>query len=119
MDPESFFTSFFDNDDDKKANVYLKHSHYFNLWCYLRLNALFHVIYHYFFYNRKACRTSTKFLGLANAFSGGVFIGIGLLHLLPEGQEKFKDDKFFNKYPSAYFLAFLAYSLILYQWPIL
>ena len=24
MDPESFFTSFFDNDDDKKANVYLK-----------------------------------------------------------------------------------------------
>ena len=24
MEPESFFTSFFDNDDDKKANVYLK-----------------------------------------------------------------------------------------------
>ena len=24
MDPESFFTSFFETEDDKKANVYLK-----------------------------------------------------------------------------------------------
>ena len=24
MDPESFFTSFFDNNDDKKANFYVK-----------------------------------------------------------------------------------------------
>jgi hypothetical protein len=27
---------------------------------------------------------SVKFLGLANAFSGGLFMGLALFHLLPE-----------------------------------
>ena len=62
----------------------------------------------------KRCRTSTKFLGIANAFSGGIFLGIGLFHLLPEGQEKFEGNKLLSTYPSAYFLAFCSYSLILF-----
>jgi hypothetical protein len=32
----------------------------------------------------KVCKNSTWFLGLANSFSGGIFIGIALFHLLPE-----------------------------------
>lgn len=53
-------------------------------------------------------------MGIANAFSGGIFLGIGLFHLLPEGQEKFEGNGLLSKYPSAYFLAFCAYSLILF-----
>ena len=61
-----------------------------------------------------ACRNSTKFLGLANAFSGGIFIGIGLFHLLPEGSEKFEGVSILGEYPCAYFMAFGSYSLILF-----
>ena len=32
----------------------------------------------------KACKESPTFLGLANAFSGGLFLAIGLFHILPE-----------------------------------
>ena len=37
-----------------------------------------------------SCRKSSKLLGLANAFSGGLFMGIGLFHLLPEAGENFE-----------------------------
>ena len=57
------------------------------------------------------CRTSTKFLGLANAFSGGLFLGIGLFHILPESAEILKDV---TDAPLPYFLAFLSYALILF-----
>jgi zinc transporter 1/2/3 len=70
----------------------------------------------------KKCRSSTKFLGIANAFSGGIFMGIALFHLLPESNENF--EKYFNEeenkaspfngLPNAYFVAFLCYSLILF-----
>ena len=32
----------------------------------------------------KACKESQTFLGLANAFSGGLFLSIALFHVLPE-----------------------------------
>ena len=32
----------------------------------------------------KSCRESPKILGFANAFAGGVFLGIGFCHILPE-----------------------------------
>ena len=57
------------------------------------------------------CRTSTKFLGIANAFSGGLFLGIGLFHVLPEGAEKLES---LTEAPVAYFCAFLSYALILF-----
>lgn len=31
-----------------------------------------------------ACKNSPKFLGIANAFSGGLFLAIALFHVLPE-----------------------------------
>lgn len=57
------------------------------------------------------CRKSTKFLSLSNAFSGGLFLGIGLFHCLPEGAEMLEN---FSKAPIAFFCAFLSYALILF-----
>ena len=59
----------------------------------------------------KKCRTSTKFLGIANAFSGGLFLGIGLFHVLPESAELLEH---LTKVPVAYFCAFSSYALILF-----
>ena len=68
------------------------------------------------------CRKSSKLLGIANAFSGGLFMGIGLFHLLPEAGENF--EKYFATpegissviygKPMPYFIAFVSYSLILF-----
>ena len=60
----------------------------------------------------KSCRNSTKFLNISNAFSGGLFLGIGLFHVLPEGDEKIREK--WPKLPWAYFIAFLSYALILF-----
>jgi zinc transporter 1/2/3 len=57
------------------------------------------------------CRTSTKFLSISNAFSGGLFLGIGLFHVLPEGAEMLEE---LSDAPIAYFCAFLSYALILF-----
>ena len=59
----------------------------------------------------KKCRTSTKFLGIANAFSGGLFLGIGLFHVLPESAEMLES---LSEMPVAYFCAFSSYALILF-----
>lgn len=67
-------------------------------------------------------RRGNKILNYANAFSGGIFLGIGLFHLLPEASEHFQKyyatpeggKSFFFGYPMSYFIAFLSYSLILY-----
>jgi len=32
----------------------------------------------------KGCKSSPSVLGVANAFSGGVFISIALMHIMPE-----------------------------------
>jgi len=39
----------------------------------------------------KAFKSSKKLISFANAFSGGLFLGIGILHLLPEAQEAYDD----------------------------
>ena len=57
------------------------------------------------------CRKSTKFLSISNAFSGGLFLGIGLFHVLPESAEMLEG---LSKAPIAYFCAFLSYALILF-----
>ena len=57
------------------------------------------------------CRNSTKFLSISNAFSGGLFLGIGLFHVLPESAEMLED---LTDAPIAYFCSFLSYALILF-----
>ena len=58
------------------------------------------------------CRTSTKFLSISNAFAGGLFLGIGLFHVLPESNEML--SKSIKDVPLAFFCAFLSYALILF-----
>jgi len=61
-------------------------------------------------------------LNYANPFSGGIFIGIGLFHLLPDASYNFEQyyrspegsSSFFYGFPMSYFIAFLSYSFILY-----
>ena len=36
------------------------------------------------------CRKDTRLLNYANAFSGGIFLGIGFFHLFPEANENFE-----------------------------
>ena len=67
-------------------------------------------------------REGTIILSYANPFSGGIFIGIGLFHLLPDASYNFEqyyktpEGKlcFFYGFPMSYFIVFLSYSFILY-----
>lgn len=69
-----------------------------------------------------SCRTSSTFLGLSNAFSGGLFLGIVLFHLLPEASEIFEEyfktekgqNSIFNGKPLCFFIVYLSYALILF-----
>ena len=69
----------------------------------------------------KTFRKSTKIIGIANAFSGGIFFGIALFHLLPESVEGFKQyfkyhnyNGIFSKIPLSFFIAFISYSFVLF-----
>ena len=62
----------------------------------------------------QSCKKSPTFLGLSNSFAGGLFLGIGLFHILPESAEKFEENESLKGIPLAYFLAFLSYALILF-----
>lgn len=57
------------------------------------------------------CRQSPKFLGLSNAFSGGIFLGMGLFHILPESHELLEG---MSQVPVAFFCAFGSYAIILF-----
>jgi hypothetical protein len=64
-------------------------------------------------------KKSTYFLGLANAFSGGLFMGIALFHLLPEASDEFTTsfmgvESVWARLPLHYIIAFCSYSLILF-----
>ena len=39
------------------------------------------------------CRNSASVLGIANAFSGGIFIAIALVHILPEATSTYAEIK--------------------------
>jgi len=67
------------------------------------------------------CRKDLRLLNYANAFSAGIFLGIGFFHLLPEATENFENyflhegiNSFIKGWPMPYLLAFLSYSFILY-----
>jgi zinc transporter ZupT len=66
-------------------------------------------------------------IGIANAFSGGIFLSISLLHLLSESSEIFSEhmhtpenemeeseEGHHEHFPFSYFLAFCGYTLILW-----
>ena len=67
------------------------------------------------------CRKDLRLLNYANAFSAGIFLGIGFFHLLPDSTENF-ESYFLNEgknstikgWPMVYLLAFISYSFILY-----
>ena len=59
----------------------------------------------------QSCRKNNKFLGLSNSFSGGIFLGMGLFHILPESAEML--EKLCDA-PIAYFCSFGAYAIILF-----
>lgn len=59
-------------------------------------------------------KANSKLLSYSNAFSGGLFMGIGLFHLLPEANLFISTAQTSrNSFPLGYFVAFLSYSLIL------
>ena len=67
------------------------------------------------------CRKDLRLLNYANAFSAGIFLGIGFFHLMPEATESFENyflnegkNSFIKGWPMAFLLAFLCYSFILY-----
>lgn len=61
-------------------------------------------------------KKKTLILSLMQAFSGGVFLAIALLHILPISvmhyNHEFQPEKD-NKFPLPYFFTFIGYSLIL------
>ena len=67
------------------------------------------------------CRKDLRLLNYANAFSAGIFLGIGFFHIMPEASESFENyflkegiNSFIKGWPMPYLLAFLSYSFILY-----
>ena len=76
-----------------------------------------------------ACRNSAAVLGVANAFTGGIFLAIALLHILPEASETYADlkssedehvhevahggDEEDKVFPLPFLLVFVGYALIL------
>ena len=53
---------------------------------------------------------SRRFFSLGNAFAGGVFLGAGFIHLLPDGAEKLEAV---SDYPLAGLLATMGLALLL------
>jgi len=75
-----------------------------------------------FIFSRSYFTTNYKIIGIANAFSGGIFLSVALLHLLPESTEIFHeffnsknqgDDAKQKKFPISFLLCFLGYTFIL------
>jgi len=61
---------------------------------------------------------SPMILGMANAFSGGVFLAIALMHIMPEQADTWKEmqdkvDGIKTKFPLPFFLMVAGYTLIL------
>ena len=65
----------------------------------------------------KSCKESPSILGVANAFSGGVFIAIGLMHIMPEQSEAWdnwtEEQGIKNPFPLPYLLMVVGYTIIL------
>lgn len=67
----------------------------------------------------KSFKTNPLLLSLTRAFSGGLFLGVGVIHLLPEANEKFEayaeeQGKTGEQFPFAFLILVLSFSLILF-----
>ncbi|CAK66732.1 unnamed protein product (macronuclear) [Paramecium tetraurelia] len=64
----------------------------------------------------KAFKSNKKLLAYMGAFSGGLFLAVGLVHLLPEAAENFEqsfdDDE--EHFPFAYAISIASFALILF-----
>ena len=92
-----------DNEYDDSKNLAVK---IVSIIVFLAMALVFGLMPYYI----KKCRTSTNFLSISNSFSGGLFLGIGLFHVLPESAETLE----YHKLPFASFCAYLSYALILF-----
>ena len=92
-----------DNEYDDSKNLAVK---IVSIIVFLAMSLVFGLMPYY----TKKCRTSTNFLSISNSFSGGLFLGIGLFHVLPESAETLE----YHKLPFASFCAYLSYALILF-----
>lgn len=92
-----------ENNSDTPENLALK---IVSIFVFLGMAMAFGLMPYYI----KKFRTSTKFLSISNSFAGGLFLGIGLFHVLPEGAEMLEEFSL----PWAYFCAYLSYALILF-----
>ena len=98
------FNNLLEKDEKKGANLALKIT---SIVVFLAMATAFGLMPYFI----TKCRKSTKFLSVSNAFSGGLFLGIGLFHVLPESAEMLEG---LSEAPIAYFCAFLSYALILF-----
>lgn len=62
----------------------------------------------------KQQRNSSKVFSYGNSFSGGVFLGAGLLHLLPESIERLESTVNIGNFPLAYLICAIGFILILF-----
>ena len=66
----------------------------------------------------KGCGQNQTFMGIANAFSGGLFLAISLYHILPDVVKDFDVWKIQNhinsNIPLPYILTFVGYAMILF-----
>jgi zinc transporter 1/2/3 len=56
-------------------------------------------------------------MGIANSFAAGVFLAIGITHLLPEADEIFVEHvgtQYDRKFPYAFFICILSFGFILF-----
>lgn len=60
----------------------------------------------------KTCTQSPRVMGLANAFSGGVFLAIAMMHILPEQASNYA-ALMPDAFPLPFFLTVCGYVLIL------
>jgi len=58
-------------------------------------------------------RKSSTIISLASAFSGGLFLGVGILHLLPEAAESFEKG-LDTEFPWANFICVVCFAFILF-----
>mmetsp|Transcript_35712 Transcript_35712/g.54655 ORF Transcript_35712/g.54655 Transcript_35712/m.54655 type:complete len:136 (+) Transcript_35712:23-430(+) len=58
----------------------------------------------------KAFKESPRLLGIANAFAGGVFLAIALLHIMPEQVKAYSEG---SEFPLPFLLLVCGYTIIL------
>ena len=103
-----YYIRVLNNIDVKKNNeIMIVTIKIFGLIFQLVITIWFSFMPYFIFY----CRKNNKFLSLSNSFSAGIFLSMGLIHILPESAEMLKET---SDIPLAYILCFFSYTLILF-----